>query len=290
MKRVVWFLLFVVCPLWAQTPADLPELLAALDGPVTLQTAQGTDITGSVTAVSPQAITLTQQVGVGSVEYTYAKEDVFRVHLPGTGNVELAQAWLATGETEAGLTLLQAVFKQRAPFFPYLPPAEPPVFLALVEALNRQERGAEALAVGLQIEPWLQTEAAQRRWQDGRLLATYFAGMYAEARALADAWIARQDRYADSALGWGIAASLARKRGEPKASLELAMHPIVFSTNNRLPFLAHAYAMAIMAAVELEEYALARSLEAEMTTRDLTWPPVIDRIEIPASEEEGVDE
>ena len=271
-------------PVLAQTPDDLPALLADLGGLITVQNAQGADLAGRAVEVNAEGITLRQELGDGSAEVTYAADEIFRVRLPVPEAVAIAQDWLANGETEAAVLLFEATFAQRKRFFPYLPAAEPPVFLDLAEALVRADTPAQAQrarAILTDLEAWMTTPPDRARWTDLRLLATYLAQDYVAAHRLADAWIAHADRHAPNALGWGIAASLDLRAGQPKAALRHALHPIVFSPTDGTPFLPHAYALAIKAALALEDFPQARRLEAERKTRGLAWPAVIDPVEIP---------
>lgn len=282
MKRLLSGLLTLALGFWAQpAPAVAAEtaspsdagIRAELQAPVKVTTRIGRDFTGQPIKVDADQIVLLASAGSGSVEYTFAREEIVAVHVPGVHLKAHALDLIADGATEPGLQLLDRLFALSEPFFPYLPVSEPAFFARTVPQYRIHGRLRQARQRAEQLAPILEEETETAKLlRDEILLTSYLLGDVEQARRLAESRVAEQPRSAGSAMGWHILGRLQVREGEFEDAFLTFLRPIVFSGILAGPYLEDCYAGAIETALRLGRPNSARKLEAERIARGLPWP------------------
>lgn len=274
-------IVLLAAPFAPLLPADNPqgddlspgEFRDELEAPVIVETGIGRAFEGRPVDVSATRIVLLATVDEGSVEYTFSRDEIVRVRVPGGNLMPHALDLIAEGRIGEGLALLDKLYERRSPFFPYLPESEPVYFAKAVPIYRAHGRVSAGLALAKALLPWVSDNAeAADLLRDEILLGTYLSGDFERARVLADSWIAEQPRAAESALGWHLLGELQRREGDLEGAFFSFLRPIVFSGSGRMPYLENCYVGAIEIAVILRRPASARRLYSEMIARGLAWP------------------
>lgn len=208
----------------------------------------------------------------GEAEYSFAPEEVERVEFPGEEQKALATRLYAAGRMGEALPILQALYRQRSAYLDYLPEKDRIFFVKLAE--TALATGDPTLAAG--VSRWLlkhiDNTATRQRLRDIILLGYYRLSLQSDTRQQARAWIDQTPPYGNSALGWYILARLDYDAGKHDAALRTALEPVTFSSQYPMAYLPHAYAVAILSALALEDQPEARALANEMQARHLDWP------------------
>lgn len=253
------------------------SIFVELSQPISVETRVGRDFSGLPLEVTRERIVLLAEIGGGSVEYTFARNDIVRVRLPGAVLKGVALDWLETGRIEEGLTLIESLFTQRERFFPYLPVSEREFFVEQLTRFRRHGETARGLRLARALEPWFAETAStlQGSLRDEILIGEFLVGDPATAEALALAWLDKARREANSALGWYVLGSLQASREEADAAWFTWLRPIVFSGRQALPYLTECYVGAIQVGISLGREDAARRLLQEMEARGLVWPSAV---------------
>jgi len=246
--------------------------------PVVLQPKTAPSITGYITEMTDQQITLETRADDGFVAYTIAQEEIRHLQFPGEKLKFYTEELIESGSVEKGLLLIDHLYSQRAPAFIYLPESDPVFFAQTIPLYRLHHRQADALARAEELKGWIHQPEMARLIDSEILLGHYNLGSNEIARSLAIQWIVEEPRQCDSALGWYVLSGLQLLDQSWDQAFFTALHPIVFSGPPPIPFLDHCYAHAISAAVQLGRFDQAQQLEAEMTQRNLQWPDQFPKI------------
>ncbi len=244
-------------------------LVDTLAEPITVWLTDGRVFTGTPRSVTDRSIILA--VEAGRVEYTLGAGEILRVELPGARHIDLARDLMGEGRRAEALVILETLYYHRLPYLPYLREKEVLAFAALVDGRLQQGRSVEAVAVAKHLLPHLPEQS--RDPLEAALLLGYFRlGWDEAARTQAEAWIRSAGPYRRSALGWWIIAATALQNQDYETALDHALHPIVFSSQLPVDDLELCYAIAVHAALALNDSNHARLLFGEMRDRRLKWP------------------
>lgn len=263
-------LLFPVVQLNAQSQPT--QDFDALEEPVNLILKNGRSLRGNANRIEDGNLIFEGASGAGQVEYTFTTNEILRIDFPGNELAVEANKLLTTGSLEAAMPILNALYRQRVRFFEFMPPNEVAYFQKLADTAYATGDYYLAVGVARNVRPHIEDPTIKRQLDDKELLAHYHLPLLEKTQSLADSWVTNWQPYDASALGWYVLGQLAFDRGEFDNALWLSLKPVVFSSQFTMEYLDHCYALAIVAAVEIEDYAEAQRLLDEMVSRKLEWP------------------
>lgn len=266
---VLPLLLLALSPVHAESVAD--ELESALSGPVRVELNDGRSFSGQPVAFRDDVLLLRMRIDGGEADRGFPRSDIAEVNFPGEKVVAEAAELLEDGELTEALPLLEAIWRQRAP---YMAIVDTPT-LELVSALPfvHLETGDPYRAIGLakNLLPHAADEVADTL-HEAILLGHYRLEFYKETEELAREWIRAQEEFPASALGWKILADLALREDDFEKVVWIALQPIAIAGPQPVKHLDGCYALAIHAFHEMENPDRAQRLHREMTARGLAWP------------------
>ncbi|MDP0495161.1 MAG: hypothetical protein Q7Q73_03035 [Verrucomicrobiota bacterium JB024] len=278
MKQLVRFwtlcLLALICIQPGRSHAADTDGIPAngLNGPCTVVLRNGQFYQGRPIALRDGQLIFIQSQAGGQAEYTFAPEEVERIDFPGNAQKAEAIRLVTTDNPQEALPILRMLLEQRGPYMAFVSESERSFFILLVQA--EMECGDPYAALGLArlLAETTQDPAVTKQLEAIILEGYYRLGLISDTRQLAEEWIARHPRYGRSALGWYILARLDYDAGNYETAFQTALEPVTFSSQYPMAFLAHAYAVAILSAVALDDMTEARALAVEMQARELDWP------------------
>src|SRR5690606_20506103 len=100
--------------------ANLPAAEPDLSGPLQIQLRAGRTYTGQPTALRNGRLYLKPRIGTGEAEQGFPRAEIARLQFPGQTVAAEAANLLADGNSAAALPLLEALWRQRAPFLEIL--------------------------------------------------------------------------------------------------------------------------------------------------------------------------
>ena len=274
-KRIPWALVIIIAacvPVDGRAEED--KYAETLSGAVTIIHRSGREFKGTVRAVSDSEISILEQVDAGEVIFTFTREEVRRLIFPGESLWSTAADLEADGEEDEAISLMRALFDQRARFLFWLGEEDLVRFKLLADAYLHSGQSVEAIAVAGRLRPLIGNLAVRTQLDEAVLLGHYRLGLIDEARSLAESWIEQRSIVTDSAVGWWVLAQLQFEAQEFEQSLWTALRPIVFSGRFPVRYLGHCYATAIAAALEIDDHREADILRREMAGRELDWPDI----------------
>jgi len=273
MKRLVILCLFLVPSLFAGIPAEERDaIISELNGPITLTLTNGRTVSGIPYNVSKEQLQLSSAEGAGEIIFTIFRNEIKAFDIPGESYKSLAIEWMQAGEHAKALELMQLLYIQRNPILPMLPASESHFFILFIDLILDSPDPARAIGVSARIRPQVENTAALRALDDAVLESYHLIELHEEALPLARAWVAERTPYGDSALGYYVLGSHYLRQAEYETAIDLALQPIIFSSPIPTEKLAHCYALAISAALELRDRKHAAILFHEMKARNFVWP------------------
>ena len=261
-----------------------PEIQQLYEESITVVHRNRREFHGAPTSFTTQSLSVTSIDG--AVTYTFPREDIQEIRLPGRELLQRAGERIGIGDDSAALDLMEGLLHYDLRFFPFLSEETIRQYLPLLEGRLRQNRPLEAIVFAELLLPHLQHEPTQHQVEDLILRAMLSHGFLDEMESRLEAWFVRASTYDQDALGWWVQALIHLRRDEPEQALHRVLEPIVFSSQLPMRDLEHCYAVAIHAAMLLEDSAYATTLLQEMEFRHLTWPdppwfPELQPITIP---------
>jgi len=248
-----------------------------LQGPITLTNTAQVVFRGYVLELQKDALVLQEYAGSGSVEYTIPVADIQSIEFPGSMYIDRALECLDDEDYSQALNIMDALFQQRRRFLRWQTADALHFFKTHAEVHLHNGSLNSALQIAQRLHQHVEDAVTQMALDDIILLAYHRLWMTERADALSLQWIAERPAYSHSALGWYVQAELQLNAENYPQALDYALEPIVFSSQFPMLYLEYCYAVAILAAVELQEEAHARVLWTEMRERGLDWPPQFDR-------------
>ena len=252
--------------------AERAAIYAELQEPTAVHLANRRTIHGYSIDVSLDHIQVATAEGAGEAIYTFNINQVRGFTIPGESYKTLAIEWIKAGEFENALELLQMLYLQRLKLIPLLPASESHFFTYYVDLILDSPNPARAIAVSEILKPQITNPAAIRVLDDAILKSYNALQIHEKSRPLAESWVAGRSPYDGSALGYYVLGASHLRAQEYEHALRLALKPIVFSSPSPKEKLAHCYAIAICAALELRDKTYATTLYHEMRERTLAWP------------------
>ncbi|MGE9296231.1 MAG: hypothetical protein ACQKBV_08110 [Puniceicoccales bacterium] len=265
------FILLCIAKLSATT---VEEARASLGGEQALIIQGRSPVTGHAVKIDGEEIVFRSARGGGSLEYRFPLEKVERLQFPGGELVTEINALFDASETQTALVLMQMLYEQRAPFLPVVTPTELEYFARYAEMQHRHGDPYKAVGTGRAITPHIDDSTLRRKVSDLVLLGHYQLPLKSETRKLAEEWIANQERYGPSALGYYVIAQMEFDEERYDAALWQSLEPVVFSSQFPMDYLDYCYALAIAASVELKLADEEAKLRAEMDLRGFAWPDI----------------
>lgn len=268
LKSAAFVIVFVVSCLPAQEPINY----AVLSEPDSLYLVNGRGITGDARNVVEGRLVFAGTSATGSVEYSFAQEEVARLDFSGHALVARANELYAGERYAEAVVIMEALYKQRARFFAFLQQDQVAWFQRLADGAYMAGDYYLAVGVARNVRPFIRDARIQRELHDRELLAHYHLPLLGKTQELAESWVRNWEPYGESALGWYILGQLAFDREDADAALWFCLRPIVFSSQYQTDYLPNCYALAIVAAVAMEDFNQAEMLLTEMKDRGLSWP------------------
>lgn len=233
----------------------------------------GRSIQGDLRGVQDGRVTIAGRTTAGEVEYSFARDEIRRIDFPGNDIINAANSLIEEERHAEALPLLEALYRQRIRYFDFMDEAQVVYFQNLAEGAYLTGDYYQAVGVARNVHPHSTDPRTRRQLKDLELLAHYHLPLIERTQTLADDWIALWQPYDESALGWYVLGQIDYDQGRIDAALDRALRPIVFSSQFHMDYLDHCYALAITAAVALEDWQQATILLNEMKSRGLAWPP-----------------
>ena len=246
--------------------------MTLLSGPATAVVKNGSTYKGKFSRTNQGDLQILIESGEGEAILTFGPEEIETLIFPGAALISLAQEWVRDGNLAEAQPLLLALYRQRRSYLPFLADSDVLLFTALPEASLLGGQPEDAIAIAQNLLPYLTSEPLREKLRAAVLLGYLRMGLKEEAKNLAADWIARQDLYGDSALGWWIQARIDFEAKNFTSALWTSLHPIVFSGQMPMAYLSDCYALAIAASHELQIEEKAHLLLSEMQTRGFHWP------------------
>lgn len=256
----------------AIAPDERDAIYAELQEPTAVHLENSRTILGYSIDVSGDQIQVATTEGAGEAIHTFNINAVRGFTIPGESYKTLAVEWIEAGESENALELLEMLYLQRVKLIPLLPASESHFFTYYIDLILDSPNPARAIAVTGILKPQISNPAAIRALDDAALESYNTLQLHEQALPLAQEWVANRSPYDGSALGYYVLGTAHLRAEEYEHALELALKPIVFSSPSPKDKLAHCYALAISAALELRDKAYATTLYHEMRERSLSWP------------------
>lgn len=254
------------------TGLKIDNLAQELSGPVVVTTHDHVNFQGILTQVKHDQLVLQENIGEGSVEYAVDFAKIKHIEFPGTHYISLSQKFLANDDYPNAIVIIDALFKQRAQLLQWQSSAALEFFTRHAETHLNHGSLNNAIQIARQLQAHTDAASLHQKLDDILLLAHHRLGFAEQAHALSKQWIQTRPAYGQSALGWYVQADLMRVAEDYDQALNIALDPIVFSSQFPMAYLEHCYAIAIIAATALHETEHAQALWVEMQERNLKWP------------------
>ena len=252
--------------------ADRQAIAEELKAPITLKLKNRQTIEGHPIGVSEKQLQIASAEAAGEIIFTFNLGEIEAIEVPGESYKRLAMEWLEAGKSMQALDLMDLLYQQRKALLPILPPSESNFFVLYIPLILDSPDPARALGVSARLRPQIVNPAARRALDDAVLESYQRLELFDEAVTMAKAWIEERSPYGESALGYYVRGSDYLRHADYEAALDLALQPIVFSSLLPTDKLAHCYALAVSAALELREHEHAALLYQEMQARGFDWP------------------
>jgi hypothetical protein len=270
---------FGVIALWIQSMVPCAgetltvlEVAKSLEDPVVLELKSGRTIQGDLRRVEDERLVISGRLESGGVEYSFTKEEIRKLEFPGDELISVIENLIEDDRCDNAIHLIDQIYRQRGRYFGFMKEGQLADFQKLAELAYRAGDYYLAVGVARNVQPYVDDLRVRRQLDDLVLLGHYHLPLKADTRQLAEAWVAEWERYAESALGWYVLGQMALDDGRVGEALDYALCPIVFSSQFRMDYLEYCYALAIVAALRLEDARQAEVLLDEMKARGLLWP------------------
>ncbi len=268
----VWAFLSVIMFLMksaAGTAGEAPPGEVILAQPQRIYLGDGRVYEGHAIRLMETALVFREVTEEGEVEYTFASGDIRKLEFPGETIQEEALMLLESGEPTAAIPLMNALYRQRQRFLALMEVEQVVWFLHYVEALLEAADYYSAIAVALQLEPFVVEESKAIRLQERLLLAHHLIGLEDRLQTLAESLRQRTGPYRQSALSSYLPAQWAAEAEDWETVLNLLLEPIVYSSQFPMEHLPEVYALAIRACEEMGDQQHADLLREEKQHRYL---------------------
>lgn len=244
-----------------------------LSGLLRVELKNGRSHSGWPVAFKDDLLFLRIRMGGGEVEQGFPREDIARLHFPGSEVEREAAALVQEGHLTEAVEPLELLWRQRAPFLGLLDEESLDLLSALPAAHLAAGDPYRAISLANRLLPRAPSPATHNHLQEAILLGHLDLEFWEEASDLAREWIHGQEDFPDSALGWKILAELALLEEDLDRVLWVALQPIAISGPAPAEHLDSCYALAIHAFHLKEEPVPAVRLYREMTEDlRLMWP------------------
>jgi len=242
--------------------------------PMTVTTRTGSMFEGTLVDFDGDQISLRAFQSGGEIILNLAREDIRRIDFPGGSILDVAEVMMEDGDLPAALPYLEALLVSRYPVFPLLTEEQREPFTTIPMAALAIDRPAAAIAYVQALRPFIESSGSVEKLETAELLGRYMLRLDDEAREQATAWISRQDRFPESALGFFVLSAVQFENDRFEESLYTALQPLVFSGQIPVPYLPHCYTLAVASTHILGNDDHRDSLLLEMRERDLEWQPL----------------
>ena len=258
---------------------EIEKLQDVLNAPVTVITQDQVNFRGLIKRIKSDELILKEYAGTGVIEYALQFDNIQRIDFPGTEYVALANEFLENKDYPHAILIMDALYKQRVQLFRWQPFNALLCFKRHAELHLNYGSLTSAIQIANQLKAHINNSGIIDELNDIILLAYHRLWMEDRADALSKQWIEERSSYGRSALGWYVQAELKLKAQDYAQALQFALEPIVFSSQFPMSYLDHCYAVAIIAAIELNESAHSQLLWKEMHERGFAWPAVFAKQE-----------
>ena len=210
--------------------------------------------------------------GEGEVVYTLKAENIDEFYFPGNEAQLLIKDLLKNDSHKEAMELFDALWRQQANLFSYLPNQRVRFFERYVDLALEQDDPAKAISIAKKMKTHVEEPLLTEKLEDAVLLGYFRLDLKKETNQLMKEWLDKAEAYHSSALGWRIKSWMRYDKKDYENALWVALYPITFSSQVPMPYLGHCYAIAIAAAHQMEKKDKARLLYQEMKERELEWP------------------
>lgn len=275
MRRYLYYLsLFISLSAFGDglPEAEKKAIADELAAPITLKLENRQTITGNPTSIGENKIQIASAEGAGEIVFTFSYDQIKMIEISGESYKSLALEWIDAGEETKALDLMDLLYQQRKALLPILPASESNFFVLYIPLILDSPDPARAIGVSARLRPQITNPAALRALDQAILESYQRLELFEEAVPLASASIEKEAPHLGNALGYYVLGCDFLRKGDFEQALDLALQPIVFSSLLAGEKLAHCYALAVSAALELREPDYAEFLFKEMQTRGFLWP------------------
>ncbi len=239
-----------------------------LTGPQELFLKNGQHFSGHALHITGDKLIFQKSIGDGTVQFTFALEDVEHLKLSGMQGYDMA----GTSEPGQALPILQELYDHRRPWLSVLKQNEIARFKRLVELHLKQGNALRAATIATELLLHLEDFTSERELTEALALASHRMGLHDETESALARLMADTRRYGPSAFAHYLIGLRALENGQHALALDAALEPIVFSSQFPMDYLPHCYALAIVASLELDNPDHATELAEAMHARHLHMP------------------
>lgn len=253
-------------------PALSAEERGQLRQPVELHRRDRQVFAGYPVSRDATSLTLRMLQEAGEVIITFPYEEISRLVFPGEMLMDRVRQLIKEDRPEEALSFLEPLLAQRSQLLDLMPPEARLPFARLPGLALAVGDPGRAIAFTRDLRPLLADfDSVMVDFNGYELVGFHALGLAEEAAARLDDWFAAKGRFADSALGDYIAASIALDEGRIEEALRRALRPIVFSGQVSVEHLDACYSMAVVCAHLMENPVHRDKLLEEMQERGLPW-------------------
>lgn len=262
--------------LFGQDAPTLFEIRTDLQAPLSIELKNGNFQTGQVVNWDGQNMRLRVDLGGGTAEMSFSVEEIRAISFSGNKHFNTLYEWMRTpGRAEDALELFRAYYQQRGAYLDLLGESDINLFFRYAMFALEQNKPLRAVAMIEVFRPLISDPIRLRELDNAILLGFFMSGMHEEAEAQARLMIEESPPTGRSVMPWRVLAELHFEAERYEASFWTAIQPIAHSNQMPMAELDACYALAIVAAEELQLKEYEQRLAMDMLDRELSWPSSI---------------
>lgn len=242
---------------------------------LTLKT--GEEINGYLQGMDGGYVSLSDEADNWQRTRRFAPDSIERFYFDDDATIETAKGFLENDDYENALVHLNPLIDKRLPYLAFLTKDDETLFVAYLQCLGETKQRALALDRIKVWKPLFKETKNQKTLERLSLKLAWESGHSSEAKLIAEQLIENGYRASEDPTPWMILAHGAFENGDIEKTLWLSLQPISFGAVDEALDLNACYALALLAAKELDNRPLAQKLEIEMNERGLNWPQNLSR-------------
>lgn len=222
-----------------------------------------------------------QEAG-GDVELRFRQDQVARIDFEDQALVEAARDAYLRSDWPAARQYLSVVASSRQAYLSLLPDKDQELWIDYLDTLLRDGSPEHAYQLNKAALPRLSNPSSRQRALHLAIQSARAMGDATLAQHHAREWIEAGHPSQRYATAWVILAEAALAEGDPDQALAISLQPIVFASFKSPQALEEAYAIALRAAIALDQIHYAHVLYREAHERKVSLPADLEQTLTPA--------